>query len=353
MKRDLARAISDVCGVQAQVLTAAELAVRARVEGITQHDVRDELWRSHTVVKTWCMRGTLHLLATADLPLYVAALKDKLDEVNAWLLRAERVTAEEVDAISAAIDKALSKGSMTREELTREVGKKTRLKPRTKKTLMSAWGVLLRPAAYQGHLAFGENMGQRVTFVNPSVWVTRWREPPARKALLELFRRYLAAYGPAALKDFGHWWGNVTGEERSVLGSIPGELAQVEIGRAGGFMLKRDAEEAAGLEPARGVHLLPSFDPYVMMYSPRELLISAAHRNRIFSQEAGWVFPSVVIDGIAAGTWSMKKLKGRVEVDVEPFRALAQREKAGIDAEASDIGRFLGTTATVAYKNVG
>jgi hypothetical protein len=346
----MARAISDVNGVQAQVLTAAELAVRARVDGITQQDVRDELWRTHRILKTWCMRGTLHLVSTSDLPLYVAALKAKRGEVNAWLLKAEKIPPVEVEAITAAIGEALSNRTMTREELTKEVGKRIKLRPRTRRALMSAWGDLLRPAAYEGNLAFGENIGQRVTFVNPSSWARGWKEPKSTWALLELFKRYLGAYGPAGARDFGHWWGNTSGEERSTLESIRGDLEEVEVGQSKGFMLKGDADRASGLGPARGVHLLPSFDPYVMMYSPREFFIPASKRERVFSKEAGWVFPALVIDGLAAGTWSMKRLTGGVRIDVEPFRAVDPREKLGVAEEASDIGRFLDTSSTVAYK---
>ncbi len=60
-------------GIQAQVMSAAELALGARVDGLTPQDVQSALWQERTLVKTWAMRGTLHLLAAHELPLYVAA----------------------------------------------------------------------------------------------------------------------------------------------------------------------------------------------------------------------------------------------------------------------------------------
>ncbi|MGH2529826.1 MAG: DNA glycosylase AlkZ-like family protein, partial [Actinomycetota bacterium] len=67
--------VRDVCGIHAQVQSMAELQVWARVEGVSPNDVRDALWAERSLVRTWCMRGTLHLLTAEDLPLFVAALR--------------------------------------------------------------------------------------------------------------------------------------------------------------------------------------------------------------------------------------------------------------------------------------
>ncbi len=351
-KRELATVVSDVCGIQAQVLSAAELALRARVEGVEQSDVRNALWGSRTILKTWCMRGTLHLLASTDLPLYVGALKSKLEETERWLQKDVHVSSQETAQISAAIGEVLAKKALSREELSREVAARLDLRPRTRKALLSAWGILLRPAAFQGGLAFGENIGSKVTFVNPAVRVRPWREPPVNEAKLELFRRFLRAFGPAKIADFGRWWGNLSRDDRSVLASISDELEEVEFGGFKGLMLKRDAEEAGGLEPSRGVHLLPSFDCYAMHYSPRGTFVPETLRERIFSKEAGWVFPCVVINGQAAGIWSLRKKALRSEIDIETFRVFSSKEKVELEAETTEIGRFYGSVAEVRYRPV-
>jgi len=66
-KRDLSQVATDVCGVQAQVLSGAALSLWARVDNITIQDVEDALWKQRTLVKTWAMRGTLHLLSSNSL----------------------------------------------------------------------------------------------------------------------------------------------------------------------------------------------------------------------------------------------------------------------------------------------
>src|SRR5829696_3311779 len=71
--RDFVQAVERVLGVQAQVMSAAELSIGVRVAGLSREDVQRALWQDRTLVKTWAMRGTIHLFAAEDLPLIVAA----------------------------------------------------------------------------------------------------------------------------------------------------------------------------------------------------------------------------------------------------------------------------------------
>src|SRR5438045_1418827 len=71
--QDVVQAVTRTGGIQAQVLSAAELALWARVHNLSRADIQTALWQERSLVKTWAMRGTLHLLAARELPLYVAA----------------------------------------------------------------------------------------------------------------------------------------------------------------------------------------------------------------------------------------------------------------------------------------
>src|SRR5688500_9479187 len=66
--------VSTICGAHAQVLTAAELSIGLRIAGITRTDVREALWTERSLIKTRGPRGTVHLLATQDLPMWTGAL---------------------------------------------------------------------------------------------------------------------------------------------------------------------------------------------------------------------------------------------------------------------------------------
>ena len=81
----------EVCGVQAQVMSAAELALWARWPGLDRADVHDALVRRRTLVKTSCMRITLHLIPSDEHGLYVAALRRSRTAAIARILARLRV----------------------------------------------------------------------------------------------------------------------------------------------------------------------------------------------------------------------------------------------------------------------
>src|SRR5262249_27305718 len=69
----LVDAVGQICGLQAQVMTAAEMGLGSRVRGATRSSVRRALWEDRTLVKTWTLRGTLHLHPARELGMWLAA----------------------------------------------------------------------------------------------------------------------------------------------------------------------------------------------------------------------------------------------------------------------------------------
>ena len=112
-KRDLAKVIGDIGGVQAQVMSAAELQVAVRAD-CSVEDVRKALWTQKTLVKTWLMRGTLHLIPGKDLPLYTAAMSTRwVKPSNAWL-KFLGVNLDDLKRLVATIGGALNGQPVTR-----------------------------------------------------------------------------------------------------------------------------------------------------------------------------------------------------------------------------------------------
>jgi hypothetical protein len=73
-RRRMLNVASELCGLHAQVMSSAELTLWARVEELGPEAVKKALWHERSLVKLWAMRGTLHLLTTADYPTWQAAL---------------------------------------------------------------------------------------------------------------------------------------------------------------------------------------------------------------------------------------------------------------------------------------
>ena len=100
---DVARRL---CGLHAQVLSATDLQLWARVRDHGREDLGRAFWVDRTLVKTWLMRGTLHAVPADDLPLYVGALDNRGEYANAWL-RAFDATPKGMERLIAAIGDAL------------------------------------------------------------------------------------------------------------------------------------------------------------------------------------------------------------------------------------------------------
>lgn len=326
----LADVVAAVGGIQAQVMSAAELALWARSEGLSPGQVQESLWERRELVKTWCMRGTLHLLPAHELGLWAAALGRRRGwEKPSWL-RYFGVTVEEMEALIASIGDGLDSEGRTREELAELAPEGLR------EELLRGWGTLLKPAAYAGVLAFGPNRGRNVTFVHPERWLGRLERPAPDDALREILRRYLRGYGPATHEDFGRWWGGEVSTARRLLASLGDEVVPVEAEGRRAWILAEDEPLLRSLDPPRSVHLLPNFDLYTLHYRPREAFLPAGVYDRVY-RTAGWISPVVLYDGAVAGVWERKNRSLRVELFVRETKRL----RAGIEREGKRLAEFL------------
>ena len=222
---------SQLCGLHAQVMSCAELTVWARVDYLDRRAVQRALWEDRTLVKTWAMRGTLHLLPAHELPLWHAALG-----TSRRYLREKQwknyfgLTLEELDRLTDAVATALDGRVMTREELVQEVTRITGSKAIGVKLGESSWGTILKPAAFSGRLCFGPSVGTRVQFTRPDTWLSCTHakmDPQAAAAIVA--RRYLAAYGPATYRDFARWWGGAMVTARQWIAALGDEATTVEV----------------------------------------------------------------------------------------------------------------------------
>ena len=297
--------VRDVCGIHAQVMGSAELQLSARVDGIAQADVREALWQRRSLAKTWTTRGTLHI--------------HPADELSLWTAARRAVEEPGRTDLVPAIGEALRGGPMTREQLADAVLERVPSAPRDE--LVSGWGFHVSDAATAGVLCFGPPQGARVTFVHVDDWLGPQRAWEPEEALQEVARRYATTYAPVGVRQLREWL-----------------AAKVEV----------DVPEVVPAPGAGGsVRLLPEYDPYVMAFREREHLVPpgvraqiAAHGKGRFEGPAGT--PLVVVDGLAAGIWRRRKSARRIELTVEPVRALTRPERAGVEAEAERIGSFLG-----------
>jgi Winged helix DNA-binding domain len=349
--RGFERVAADICGIHAQMMSAAELQLAARVEGLTPRRIQDALWKGHSLIKTWAMRGTLHLFSAQDFPLYAAAFRIRDHWRRPSWLKAFDVSDAEMVAIIDGIGDVLGDGvARTREELAGEVASRVGAHAR-EKLLADSWGALLKPAASGGVLAFGPNRGRNVTFVRPDRWIEGWQDLEPGPSAGEILRRFVHMHGPTRAENFAHWWGLAQAPAKRVWRSVEKELAEVDVEGERAWVLAADATAIAGMEPDRSVRLVPNFDSYLLAYHPRSSMVRDRARELIFRPQ-GWISPVLLVGGEAAGVWELDRKPGRAVVRVEPFGRLPAGARKAAGEEAARIAAFLGLEPEVRFEPV-
>lgn len=338
----VAGVVQALCGLQAQDAPAAALGARVRSAGLVAADVERARVEERSVVRTWGPRGTLHLLATADLgwllslfgPLFIKGNQRRYAQLGLD----EETLKRGVHIIRETL---ASQGPLTRDELAE------RLAGQGIPTAGQAKAYLMFHAALLGVICLGPDRGSKPTYALLSDWAEIGQALPPAVAEAELARRYLQAYGPATPADLAAWSGLPMNQLRPAWQRIADQLIEVQVAGAPAWMLKTQAgwlDEAPAYAPM--VHLLPAFDTYLLGYQQRDLAVAPQYAKRI-NAGGGIVHPALLVNGRAVGVWKLQRGKRRLDVIVEPFERLLPDVQPGLEAEAADIARFLEIPATL------
>jgi hypothetical protein len=299
---DAREAAASVCGVQAQDLRAAALALRARVPGLERSAIADA-----GLIRVWTVRGTIHMLPAEDWQWMHAALGER------FLARMEQIL-EKRGALDLArsvlgdLVELISEQPLTRAQILERLAAKGH--PEFEAGPMN---VVMPWVVYQG-LAVGDSEGR---------WMAS--DPPpgmdADEALATLAERYLQGYGPATAGDLARWSGLALGTARRALDA------------AGPPEAPEDPPDPA---PAK---LLGGFDTIMLGHESREPVLAAEHDRRILP--GGGILKATVLSrGRAVGTWRLVGGGARRRLELDLFGRPPRR--AALAAEAEDVGRFLG-----------
>jgi Winged helix DNA-binding domain len=345
-----------ICGAHAQVLSAAELSIGLRLDGATRRDVREALWTDRSLVKTRGPRGTVHLLAAGDLPMWVGALSAMPS--RSPFPEHVRLTPAQTDEVVEAIADALRDAELTVDELTEAIVQRTG--PWAGDPVMEAfqglwprWRQAEHTAANRGALCFGPNRGRNVTYASPHRWLPGFQPTDGPAALAELVGRYLHAYGPATPAQFAQWLAMPPRWATELFDTLATQLQRVEVDGGPAWVVAGDT--AAPPTPPQGVRLLPYFDAYAVGCHPRELLYPGRAGERALAGTQAGNFPVLLIDGTVAGVWHQRRSGRRLDLTVEPLDPLSRRQRSELDEQVQRVAEILEGTArlTIGAVTVG
>jgi winged helix DNA-binding protein len=335
----------DVGGIQAQVMSAAELSLWTRRRSTTRDEVKAALWTKRELVKTTSMRRTLHLLPARDFQMYVAAMRESSVAALDRILKRLGATSTDVDTMVNVVLDALADGPKTQQDLLARAKKSASKGMR--KWLQFAW-VSMRPAILEGLIVYGQPRGAEATFVRTDQWLPKQEKIDAREARIELARRFLTAFGPATHRDFTKWSGLPTSVTKPIFEELSGDMAAVSVDGEASLILRRDLKALSGARLDRFPKLLPSFDSFLLAHSTKDHLVEPRFYKRVYRNQ-GWLSPVVIAGGRIVAVWFLEERAKAFTVDVQPFEALDAKVRRGLEAEAEALGTFLGARCDVQY----
>jgi hypothetical protein len=322
-ERDPVAVARRLLAIQGQDPRGARLAVRARSEGLGAADVDRALSEERSLLITWLNRGTLHLVRSEDYPWLQMLTTPPLLTSCSRRLRQEGVAPELGERAVARIERALAEeGPLTRLQL------RERLDSAGLPTQGQALIHLLFLAAVRGVVVRGPMVGKDHAYALVRDWLEPAKPVDRDVALAELARRYLVGHAPADDRDLAKWAGLPLRDARAGLAAIAEELVEREDGLV---HLAASPPQAEVPEP----RLIGAYDPVLLGWTSREEIIGP-HNHLVTSN--GLFRPFAMVDGRAVATWRLTRGK----VAIEPLGPIAKKATAALEADASDVERFMG-----------
>ncbi|MGA2665489.1 MAG: winged helix DNA-binding domain-containing protein [Nitrososphaerales archaeon] len=298
------------------------------------------------VVRTWPMRGTLHLVAAEDVRWLLRLLAPRVAARNAGRLVRLGLDAEVIARSRKTLADALRGGvCLTRGEVYGELQRKGALVHTSgQRGLMVLW--LL---AHEGLVCLGPRRGKQPTFVLLDDWIAPSRDRTPEDPLRELAERYFASRGPATVKDLAWWSGLNLSEAKEAVRAAGADLEEVDLSGSRYWMAAHGGSRGAAPSSPNDALLLSAFDEYTIAYRDRGAVIEARFAGRTAGPIPILFCPKIVLGGEVAGTWKRELRRDEVRVGLAPFEAMDGGQREAVAREVERYGRFLGTRAVASY----
>jgi hypothetical protein len=312
---------------------------RSRSGKLTAADITRARTDERSLLRTWVMRKTLHLIPTDDAGWWLPLFEPETERWSRRRLEQLGLPAEKQDKALDVIARALAdEGPLTRTEA------RERVEAAGVKLNQQTGMHIALTAVLSGIACLGPDRGKTNCLVRREDWIGKPLRFDRDRALAELARRYVSAFAPATDRDFAYWAGLPLRDVRAGLESISGEIEEIRVGE------EKMLAPRGGLPrlPRAGqVRMLGNFDTYLLGWKDRSFSVDSEHATHVKEGGGGWIRPVVVEDGIVVGGWRSSRKGGRLEITLNLPQAERRRLAPKIEAEVADIARFEGIEARI------
>ncbi len=326
--------VEKLSGMQAQSPQAPYYGLWSRIADFRQNALSD-LLLNRQVVRMALMRSTLHLVSARD----ALRLRPLLQPVMERSLKGafgKKLIGIDQDALAEAGRALVEKKPMTFNELGMQLSEQwPGLDPEASAAVVRNKVPLIQTPP-RG--VWGES-GQAV-HTSIAAWLGEpISAPPGPEWLV---RKYLAAFGPATVKDVQVWSGLTRMD--AIIRALRPELIAFRNERGEELFDLADAMRPDAGTPCEP-RFLGEFDNMLLSYADRSRILDERDRRRVFTPN-GIIRATFLIDGFVAGTWRLSSGRKGDVLHIEPFRELSSVALCALTEEGARLLRFVGTDAS-------
>lgn len=332
-----AQVVAHFGGMQGQDFPGVKWSIALRLHQATQADV-NRAFDEAKIIRTWPMRGTLHVVAAEDVRWILSLTSPK----NLAGSQKRRDALELDDKTLARCHQVFIKTLQGGQQKSRE----------EMYAALQAAGIsvegqrgyhLLWNAALHGLICFAATTDKEQNFALLEEWVAPAKEKTRDAALAALALRYFTSHGPATLKDF-IWWSSLSATEaRAGFEDIKSQLVSETLGKTVYWM----APDRVAPQEKSSVFALPGFDEYILGYQDRSAVLDAQHAEKICPGGNGMFASTIVVNGQVVGTWKRNFKKSGIDMMASPFGAMSKKEQLNFEQVALRYGHFMGLPVRV------
>lgn len=321
-------AVRHLVGLQAQAPNPPYVGLWTRLQSF-HHEQLSQLILNRSIVRIALMRSTIHLV-TADDCVTLRPILQAVQDRGLQGVFGKKLAELDLDALAAAGRALLEAQPLTLGEL----GKRLEAQWPQRDATALAQAVRCRLPLVQVPPRGIWGASGQAAHTTAEAWLGR---PLAEGASLEaMLLRYLAAFGPASVKDMQVWSGLT--RLREVVERLRPSLLTFRDEQGNELFDLPEAPRPDAGTPAPP-RFLGEFDNMLLSYDDRSRIMAEGVKQRVFTDN-GIIRAALLVDGFVIGIWSIT-LKRKVGVlTVTLFRELSEEERTGVEAEAEGLFAF-------------
>ncbi len=335
--------VEKIGALHAQIPTTCPVQLWTRMKNLKEEDYWTTSLNDRTIVRTWVMRCTVHIVPSKNLEMFLSAIGPEWTNLWSRVKREteKNLTQEDLRKARRAIKAAFKKRPMTRKELKVALNNKSV----DKVVSVIGWEATLRHLVYWGDIVHGETRGRESVLHATQEWIGReLRMYESDKTCEALLDTYLRTLGPASPQDFAHWTGLRAQTCNNAFNKLSERLVEIRTHntKKSLYLRRIDLRELEKAEiSASHLKMISKFDPILLGHKDRSRLLDKKHHHKIFGLLAD-VNAAILLGGRVAGIWAHKRQGKTLRIDVKPFLRLSSLINKEIREQASDLALFLG-----------